>query len=132
MYLNPNVDFSSESNTHQYKKNKWGNNFGWTNLVKKIWTNFCKGNKLWKNWHEWGTNFGKDEQTLAEIWSKMAEILREGTNFGIEDKLWHRGQTLAQRTNFYTKYIVIEGTNFGKNKIKNCWNIAKGNKLWQN
>jgi hypothetical protein len=31
---------------------------------------------------EGGTNFCKTGQTSAEIRSKMAEILREGTNFG--------------------------------------------------
>ncbi len=31
---------------------------------------------------EAGTNFGNGGQILAEIISKMAEILREGTNFG--------------------------------------------------
>jgi hypothetical protein len=56
------------------KQIEWGNNFGWTNCGKKIWT-----------------------------------------NFGREDKLWHGGLTLAQRANFGTKFLVIEGTNFCKN-----------------
>jgi hypothetical protein len=71
---------------------EWGNNFGWTNFSKKIWTNFSKVDKIRQNRRgqtlvggtnfriigtERGTNFGKGGQSLAEIRSKMAEILRE-------------------------------------------------------
>jgi hypothetical protein len=77
---------------------------------------------------EGGTNFCKGGQTLTEIRPKMTEILRRGQtlakllggkNFGKGGNLQHRGQTLALRRNFCTKYLILEETNFGKNQIKN-------------
>ncbi len=41
---------------------------------------------------------------MAEIGSKMTEILREGTNFG-KITVIREGQALAQGTNFFFKCI---------------------------
>jgi hypothetical protein len=65
----------------------------------------------------------------------MAEILREGTNFGKiitnKRKLRQGGQTSTRTTNFSTKYLVIVGTNFDKNQIKNGKDIARRDKIQQ-
>ncbi len=68
---------------------------------------------------EAGTNSGNGGQTLAEIISKMAEILREGTNFG-KNVFVKGGQTSAGVTNFGTEEKLLHKI-FSK----------RGDKIWQ-